>query len=98
MAKALTKTQLKKELNSIPEWSVNKKETEINRKFKTKDFISGLLFVARIAVRAEIAGHHPDIELSYGSVKVRLTTHEKKALTKKDTGLARQIDDIYAKL
>ena len=54
----------------------------------------GLAFVAKVAVHAEVMNHHPDIELSYGKVKVKLSTHDAKGLTTLDFELAKRIDGI----
>ena len=78
-----------------PEWKLTKKETEIQRTFLFDDYIAGLVFMARISVHAEVLGHHPDMTLSYGKVKVVLSTHDIKALSKKDVLLAGKIDNLY---
>ena len=98
MKKPLNKQQLSANLKSISGWTVNKKETELSKKFTQPDFISGLMFAARITVRAELEAHHPVLELAYGEVKIRLTTHEAKGLTKKDFTLAKMVDDIYDRM
>ncbi len=94
MSKKLTETQVQKYLTRFPHWHANKKFTEISKVFKTKTFLGGLSFIARIAVHAELAQHHPDIELSYGTVTVNLTTHDEKGLTRADFELAKKIDDL----
>ena len=43
---------------------------------------------------AEAAFHHPDIELSYASLKVKLKTHSAKGVTNKDFELAKKIEEI----
>ncbi len=92
--KKLASTDIKKRLKKLPEWSVNTKETELSRSFTFRDFIHGLAFIAKISVHAEILGHHPDIELSFSKVKVKLSTHDVKGLTKVDFELAQRIDDL----
>lgn len=94
---AVSKRSLAKFLKSHPEWSVNKRETQLQRVFAVPDYVSGLVFLARITVHAEIAHHHPDATLSYGTVKVVLTTHDQKCVTKKDLALAGKIDILYQK-
>ncbi|MEC8942344.1 MAG: 4a-hydroxytetrahydrobiopterin dehydratase, partial [Verrucomicrobiota bacterium] len=51
-------------------------------------------FVNEVAGIAEDAGHHPDINIHYLRVTLRLTTHSKGALTGKDFELARRIDNF----
>ena len=71
---------------------------EINKslvkEFTFPDFKSALEFVIQIGALAEKANHHPDIELSWGKVKVILTTHDAGKVTEKDKTLARQIDQL----
>ena len=81
-------------MKQIPEWSVNSAGTQISRTFVMGSFVSGLAFVAKIAVHAEVLEHHPDIELTYSRVKVKLSTHDAKGLTALDFDLAKRIDEI----
>lgn len=76
------------------EWAVNKKHTEISRIFPFPSFIAALAFAAKITVYAEIMQHHPIIEISYGKLKVKITTDEAKGLTNKDFQLAKEIDAL----
>ena len=92
--KKLKQSDIEKKLKKIPEWTINTKNTEISRTFPLRSFITGLSFIAKIAVHAELMNHHPDIELSYGSVKVHLSTHDIKGLSNLDFELAGKIDKI----
>ena len=94
--KVLSKRELAAFVKKHPEWQLNKRHTEIKREFVMPDYITGLVFMARVAVHAEIANHHPDMTLSYGRVKVTLSTHDSKGLTKLDTTLAGKIDKLQA--
>lgn len=59
--------------------------------FETGDFATGAALFARIADLAEAADHHPDVEVTYPTVRVTLTTHSAGGLTDKDVALARKI-------
>jgi 4a-hydroxytetrahydrobiopterin dehydratase len=59
--------------------------------YRTGDFATGLRLVDRIGELAEAAGHHPDVNLRYGVVEVRLVTHQNWSLTDLDLSLAQQI-------
>lgn len=59
--------------------------------FRTGDFETGLRLVAEVGRLAEAADHHPDLNLRYPVLEVRLATHSESALTDKDVTLARQI-------
>jgi 4a-hydroxytetrahydrobiopterin dehydratase len=60
-------------------------------RFRTGTFVAGLALVNEIGRLAEAAQHHPDIDLRYGAVTVRLSTHEVKGLSQRDVSLAQQI-------
>jgi 4a-hydroxytetrahydrobiopterin dehydratase len=92
LPKKLSETDVTKRLLKISEWAVNAKSTELSKTFFVQNFVSGLAFAARVAVHAEVMGHHPVLELSSEKVKVRLTTHDVKGLTKLDFDLAKRID------
>ncbi len=92
--KSLTQKQIEKKLLGLSGWEVNKKWTVIEKEFQTSSFVAGLAFVAKIAVHAEVMGHHPDILLSYGKVNVKLSTHDVEGLTNDDFELARRIENV----
>ena len=66
----------------------------ITKTFKFKGFMPGVELVDRIAQVAESEGHHPDLHLSYGSLRVDLSTHTAGGLTDNDFILAAKIDQI----
>ncbi len=43
---------------------------------------------------AEAAGHHPDIEISYNTVVIKMTSHDAGGLTEKDFNMARTISGL----
>ena len=59
--------------------------------FRTRTFVAGLALVDEIGRLAEAAQHHPDIDLRYTAVTVRLSTHEVRGLSQRDVSLAQQI-------
>lgn len=59
--------------------------------YRTGDFATGAKLFARIADLADTANHHPDVEVTYPTVRVTLITHSAGGLTAKDVALARQI-------
>ena len=89
MAK-LTATQIKTSLRSAPNWK--KKGSAIARTCEFKDFVAAMRFVNAVAVLAEKAGHHPDIDIRWNKVTLALTTHDQGGLTEKDFALAKKFD------
>jgi 4a-hydroxytetrahydrobiopterin dehydratase len=59
--------------------------------FRTGSFRAGVALVDAIGVLADVANHHPDVDLRYPSVVVRLMTHDVDGLSSRDVDLARQI-------
>lgn len=77
-------------LESHPDWS--RSGNELIRMFTFKDFNESMGFVTRIAMAAEKADHHPDIDIRWNKVKCVLSTHSQGTLTSKDLALAASFD------
>jgi 4a-hydroxytetrahydrobiopterin dehydratase len=60
--------------------------------FKFKNFKQALAFTNRVGALAEEQGHHPDIFLAWGKVKVTIWTHAVDGLTESDFILAAKIE------
>lgn len=92
---ALTTKQSSPHLKTVPNWS--KRAQTISRTFKFEGFLNSIAFVNRIAKKAQKINHHPDIDIRFNKVTLKLTTHDEGGLTKKDFSLARQCDEVFAK-
>jgi 4a-hydroxytetrahydrobiopterin dehydratase len=66
----------------------------LEKTFHFKDFAKPLQLLNAIAFVAEMQGHHPDMELSWGRLLVRLYTHKINGLHLNDFILAKKIDEI----
>lgn len=60
--------------------------------YRFKDFKEALDFTNRIGRLAEEEGHHPDICLSWGKVKLTIWTHKIDGLTESDFIFAAKAD------
>lgn len=78
-------------------WAATNDDT-ITAEFDTGSFVTGLKLVNLIGESAEEANHHPDIVLTYPSVKVTLTSHDVGGVTSRDVDLAREISNHAANL
>ena len=74
-------------------WQVEE-EKRLVRSFRFPDFAKALAFVNRVGALAEAEGHHPDISLSWGKVKISLMTHKIGGLGESDFILAAKIDTL----
>ena len=67
----------------------------LERTFVRKGWKSAIAFVSAIAAAADEANHHPDIHVEdYKKVRVVLTTHVSKGISRSDVDLARTIDRL----
>lgn len=62
--------------------------------FDTGSFSVGLDLVNKVGAAAEGADHHPDIELQYPHVGIRLMSHDVDGITARDVRLARRISSL----
>ncbi|HZE38998.1 MAG TPA: VOC family protein [Stackebrandtia sp.] len=66
--------------------------------FRTGSFARGVELVDAIGRLADAADHHPDVDLRYPAVTVRLETHDAGGLSQRDVDLARQISGAAREL
>ena len=83
--------ELAKQLRSG--WKVVKQH-HLECEFKFKNFREALDFTNKVGELAEAQGHHPDIYLAWGQVKVTIWTHKIDGLTESDFVLAAKIDKL----
>jgi len=79
----------------VPKWTVERGH-HLLREFTFSNFVKALAFVNKIAVIAEEEGHHPDIYLAFGKVRIEIWTHKIDGLTESDFILAAKIDKLEA--
>lgn len=70
----------------------------LQARYRTGDFATGLRLVDEIGAAAEKMNHHPDLDLRYPTVHVRLSSHDVGGITQRDIDLARQISDVAGRL
>ena len=66
----------------------------LEKEFTFKNFREALAFTNKVGELAELQGHHPDIGLSWGLVKVTIWTHKIDGLTESDFVLAAKVDRL----
>ena len=70
-------------------------EHHLEKEFAFKNFRQALDFTNKIGEVAETEGHHPDIYLAWGKVKVLVWTHKINGLTESDFIYAAKTDQCY---
>ena len=69
-------------------------ERHLEKEYRFKDFREALNFTNRVGELAEAQGHHPDIYLAWGKVKLVIWTHKINGLTESDFVLAAKADRL----
>ncbi len=68
----------------------------LEKEYSFPDFVSALAFVNRVGKVAEEEGHHPDLYLTWGKVRITIWTHKIDGLTESDFVLAAKADRALA--
>lgn len=72
----------------------DRKGIELVKVARHHDFAAALAYVNEVGRLAERAGHHPDVEIRWNTVTLRLSTHSLGGITDADVDLARLIDAL----
>ncbi|NUN69553.1 MAG: 4a-hydroxytetrahydrobiopterin dehydratase [Bacteroidetes bacterium] len=88
----LREDEIEVRMHSVPGW--HRTGDVIRRTVILPDFIHAMGFVQSVALAAERADHHPDIDIRWNTVSLSLTTHRDGGLTEKDFSLALHINSI----
>ena len=88
----LSDDEIKQRLSSLAGW--DRSGDEIVREFDRGDFVGSVRFAEAIVGPAEELGHHRDLEISWATVRVRISTHSEGGLTATDFELAGRIDAL----
>lgn len=78
----------------LPDWRML--IDRLHASFDTGDFVTGVRLVDDISVAAEQMAHHPDLDLAYGRLDVRLISHDVNGVTSRDVVLAHTISELAA--
>jgi 4a-hydroxytetrahydrobiopterin dehydratase len=91
---ALTPDQVADALETLPGWSGD--TTGIHRTLECASFPAAIAVVDAVALLAEAADHHPDIDIRWRTLHFTLSTHDAGGVTELDLNLAREIDAAAA--
>ncbi len=89
----LSDDEINEALESLSEW--NRRDEHIRREYSLANFVEAVELVNALVDPAEELNHHPDLEVSWGSVVVNLTTHDAGGLTRNDFTLAETYDRLF---
>ena len=80
---------------SLPELDWTREGDALVKVVQKANFAEALAYVNAVGALAESANHHPDIDIRWNKVTLRLSTHSAGGLTAKDLDLAAQIDALF---
>jgi 4a-hydroxytetrahydrobiopterin dehydratase len=92
MSELIDADELEGLLKKLPEWDLE--NNSIVRVLEFDDFMEGIDFVNAVAEIAEESGHHPDIDIRWCTITLRLTTHDVGGLTESDLEVAKKVDTL----
>ena len=84
--------EIEAKLGALDGWE--RRGGAIVKAFDRGDFVGSVGFVDSLVAPAEEMGHHPDLEISWSTVTVTISTHSEGGLTAADFELATKIDDL----
>jgi 4a-hydroxytetrahydrobiopterin dehydratase len=84
--------EIGKKLAGLSGWELS--GGAIAKSFKCGDFVGSAKFVESLVGPAEEMGHHPDLEISWDTVTVTISTHSEGGLTAADFELAGKVDAL----
>lgn len=93
--RALTDTEITKFCQENPAWKLA--DGKLVRDWIFPDFAAAMAFVNQVAVIAEVASHHPDIDIRYNKVRLWLVTHDAGGITAHDLGMATRLSTAFFK-
>jgi len=85
--------EISRRLGNMTDWSLS--DGQLRRTYTCTTFQHATAFVVHIAMLAEAADHHPDIDIRYNTVVVTLSTHSEGGITEKDFDMATSIDAAF---
>jgi 4a-hydroxytetrahydrobiopterin dehydratase len=88
----LSETEIEAKLSRLPGWQ--RQGEAIAKRFGCGDFVGSVRFVESLVEPAEAIGHHPDLEISWDTVAVTISTHSEGGLTAADFELAGKVDAL----
>jgi 4a-hydroxytetrahydrobiopterin dehydratase len=94
VSELISADELATALADLPDWSGD--TSGIERSIKAPSFLAGIRLVDAVAEAAEVADHHPDIDIRWRTLTFRLSTHSVGGVTARDLALARRIDELAA--
>lgn len=92
MSDLLDDAEVSAALKKMPDWEVEGKSIE--RTVEFEEFMEAIDFVNLVAEVAEDSQHHPEIDIRFSQVVLRLRTEDAGGITELDIEMAHRIDNL----
>jgi 4a-hydroxytetrahydrobiopterin dehydratase len=96
VGRRLDDDEIARQLADLPGWTGD--GTGLSRSYRFPQFLTVVRCVDEVAVVAEAMNHHPDLDIRWRTLQVRLSTHDAGGVTQLDIELAHRIHDIATSL
>ena len=90
----LTENEIQTHLSDLKEWTYV--GGKIQKEITMHNWKGVMLLTNAIAHIAETAWHHPELHLSFSTIKILLETHDEGGITNKDIAMAKKIDELLS--
>jgi 4a-hydroxytetrahydrobiopterin dehydratase len=91
----LSEPEIREAIQELHGWV--DQDGKLTKTFTHSSFPEAIVFVNAVAHIAELANHHPDIDVRYSNITLSLVTHDEGGITPRDVALARQVEAIRRK-
>jgi 4a-hydroxytetrahydrobiopterin dehydratase len=88
----LEETEIRRRMGSLPGWRLE--GDALHRELRFPDFVTAFGFMTSVALIAERMNHHPEWSNVYGTVTIRLTTHDAGGVSERDFALAAEVSRL----
>lgn len=93
----LTPEEIQPLLGQLQGWHIEEGK-KLVKSYPFANFVDAMAFANAITPVAEAEGHHPDLYVRWGEVRVYLWTHKIDGLTESDFFMAAKIDRVFDSL
>lgn len=93
----LSDSAIQEALERLEDWKLVD-EKWLQKKFRFRNFLSGVDFVQQVAEYAEGKNHHPFISIDYKVATLKISSWQMKGITDLDVEMIDHFDELYANM
>jgi 4a-hydroxytetrahydrobiopterin dehydratase len=88
----MDKTEIEKKLKAFPRWKYD--GLDLKTEIEFEKYLDSIQFVNLVAEIAEELNHHPEINIKYGIVVIKIHTHDTNSITHLDFSFLEKVDNL----